>query len=681
MTIKSRTFSFFLTFFIFLFSTQVFALNVAGFPVYPKHPRIWFLQDDAGLQNATRLLSVAEVRQLARGPNSNYFRNLGVTSGGNTNHARNARVHAFRHVVSGLETDARDAFLELMNIGTNFNQYEAVDIVVPAACAYDWIYGWLVKPGNEVYFASATGKLRSIGRVAMGLGDHGPFSNITAAAYRGGGLLHAGMALDDQEMIDMAYAHYREELLRTANRVGIDGGWGEGLAYMNELYSKNMILTAELLFTATEGRLDLYISTNPFFEKYIPFTLFAIRPDFSYPRWSDIENFSPQYSHDLRENLLPLTFRFGSGLGQYLLSRLKDNYGYQSMYEVLWKRDAPAAVRPESVFVSNPERSALFRGLGLAIMRTGFSPDDTYVSFKASHWLSSHVHADAGHFEIFKNGPLAIDSGSYDEWGSKHMRNYYARTVAHNTLTIYDPNETSFNFSGQVNDGGQRYWNRNVFDTFQEGVEGTAPGKPFRGGSIQNYVTHANFTYINADLTGAYGRKVSEVGRQFFYFPNKKDALIVIVDRILVKDRRLPVSFLLHFDGDLTLSGNDFGLKNGLSTLYGRVVFPKKAVLMRRGAYEVNGRHYPPRVELPESGKGRLEISYPLQESNSVYFVTLLSVDQQVPAASLSDSADAMILEFTYAGMPIQITTGKLPQPSAGHISINGKRIFLGAGS
>ncbi|GAB4507863.1 MAG: hypothetical protein Tsb0026_04940 [Sulfuricaulis sp.] len=653
---------------------------MAGNAVYPKHPRIWFLHDDAGLQDAARLLSVTEVRQLARGPNYAFFRNLNVKPGGNTQHARNARVYAFRHVVTGLETDARDAYLEIINIGTNFSEYEAVDVVVPAACAYDWIYDWLAKPGNEAYFAAATAKLRSLGRVAMSLGNHGPFSNITAAAYRGGGLLHVGMALDDQEMIDMAYAHYRGELLKTANRVGIDGGWGEGLAYMNELYSKNMILGAELLFTATQGRLDLFTSANPFFEKYIPFTLFAIRPDFSYPRWSDIENFSPQYSHDLRENLLPLTFRFGSGLGQYLLSKLEDNYGFQSMYEVLWKRDAPAPVKPESVFISNPERSALFRGLGLAIMRTGFAPDDTYVSFKASPWLSSHVHADAGHFEIFKKGPLAIDSGSYDEWGSEHMRNYYARTVAHNTLTIYDPNEAPSNFSGYVNDGGQRYWDHNVFDSYQEGVTGAAPGEPFRGGSIRNYIAQADFTYIDADLTGAYGRKVSEVGRQFFYFPNKKDALIVIVDRILLKDRRFPASFLLHFDGDLTVSGNDFGVKNGLSTLYGRAVVPVKAVLTRRGDYEVNGRRYPPRVELPESGKGRLEIGHPLPESNSVYFVTLLSVDQQIPTATLSENAETMTLEFSYAGMPVQITTGKIPRLAAGSITINGKRSLLGTG-
>ncbi len=656
------------------------ALNVGGYPVYPNHPRIWFLRDDAGLLKASRLLSVAEVRQLAAGHNSVYFHKLRVKSGGNKDYARSARVQAFRYVISGSDKDAKDAYEDLMKVETNFSEYEAVDVVVPSACAYDWIYNWLARPGNEALFAAATGKLRSLGHIAMSLGNHGPFSNITSSAYRGGGLLHVGIALDDQEMVDMAYTYYRDEMLKTSNLIGIDGGWGEGLAYMNEIYSKNMILGAELLYTATAGRLNLFTDANPFFSKYIPFTLFAIRPDFSYPHWSDIENFSPQYNHDLRANLLPLTFRLHSGLGQYLLSKLEDSYGLQSVYEVLWKSDTPGVVKPESIYTDNRGHSSLFRGLGLAIMRTGFAADETYVSFKASNWLSSHVHADAGHFEIFKNGPLAIDSGSYDEWGSRHMHNYYARTVAHNTLTVFDPEEPSSDFSGYANDGGQRYWDHNVFDTYQEGVEGTAPGGIFHAAGIQSYLSHYYFTYVSADLTDAYSNKVSNVCRQFFYFPNAKDALIVIIDRVFLRDHRFPVSFLLHFNGELTVSQNDFTMSNGISTLYGKVALPVVAVLTRHGAYEVNGADYPPRMELPESGKGRLEARYSAQNTNSVYFVTLLSVDQKVPHVILSESTEAIILKFTYAGIPIQIKTDKVPHPSATNITINGKAIALDAG-
>jgi hypothetical protein len=660
------------------FSAEAYALSIDGYSVYPNHPRIWFLQDDTGMQNASQLLSVADVRKLVLGPNSEYFHNLGGKSGGNTKNARSARVQAFRYVIYRSESDAKEAYQNLISIEPNFNEYEAVDVVVPAACAYDWIYNWLAKPGNEILLTTATKKLRTIGRIAMSLGNHGPFSNITSAAYRGGGLLHVGIALGDQEMIDMAYAYYRDELLKTANMVGIDGGWGEGLAYMNELYAKNMILGAELLFTATEGQLNLFTSANPFFVNYIPFTLFAIRPDFTYPHWSDIENFSPQYSRDLRENLLPLTFRFSSRLGQHLLSKLDNNYGYQSMYEVLWKRSAPASAKPDTIYTSNPDRSHLFHGIGLAIMRTGFAPDDTYVSFKASNWLSSHVHADAGHFEIFKNGPLAIDSGSYDEWGSRHMRNYYARTIAHNALTIYDPDEPLSHFSGYVNDGGQLYWDHNVFPTYQDGARGILPGSPFHAATIQNYSEHADFTYVGADLTGAYSSgKATNVDRQLFYFPNDKNALIVIIDRVTVTNRRFPVSFLLHYDGILAVSRNAFMVSNGVSKLYGKVLLPAIATLTQRGPYEVSATSYPPSVEYPESGKGRLEVTYSSQESNDLFFITILSVDQQTPSAAVRENAKSISIEFTYAEKQMEISTSRLPRQSAGSVSINGRKISL----
>ncbi|MBI3776335.1 MAG: hypothetical protein HY273_12440, partial [Gammaproteobacteria bacterium] len=124
------------------------ALTVDGYPIYPKHPRLWFL-NETRTENAGQVLSVDEVRQLAKTQNSTYFKNLSVTSGGTTNRARNARVEAFRYVVSSSTEDAKSAYRSLMSVETNFSQYEAVDVVVPAACAFDWIYNWLAEPGNE----------------------------------------------------------------------------------------------------------------------------------------------------------------------------------------------------------------------------------------------------------------------------------------------------------------------------------------------------------------------------------------------------------------------------------------------------------------------------------------------------------------------------------------------------
>jgi len=38
-------------------------------------------------------------------------------------------------------------------------------------------------------------------------------------------------------------------------------------------------------------------------------------------------------------------------------------------------------------------------------------------------------------------GRLLIDSGQYDSYGSGHWKNYYTRSIAHNTMVAYDPDE------------------------------------------------------------------------------------------------------------------------------------------------------------------------------------------------------------------------------------------------
>jgi hypothetical protein len=67
---------------------------------------------------------------------------------------------------------------------------------------------------------------------------------------------------------------------------------------------------------------------------------------------------------------------------------------------------------------------------------------------------------DVGHFLIYKHEELAGDGGHYDSFGSKHDVNYHLRTIAHNTILLYDPSESWPNIrAGTVsnNDGGQSH--------------------------------------------------------------------------------------------------------------------------------------------------------------------------------------------------------------------------------
>ena len=126
-----------------------------------------------------------------------------------------------------------------------------------------------------------------------------------------------------------------------------------------------------------------------------------------------------------------------------------------SLYDVLfWSPDVQPAP-PSALSYREPS-------LGQVFARSSWSDDATWMSFNAGPHLDTHQHYDAGNLTIFRRVDLAIDSGSLDGFGSRHWFNYYARTVAHNSITITDPNERWKGIWGgvpdnlAVNDGGQR---------------------------------------------------------------------------------------------------------------------------------------------------------------------------------------------------------------------------------
>ncbi len=105
-------------------------------------------------------------------------------------------------------------------------------------------------------------------------------------------------------------------------------------------------------------------------------------------------------------------------------------------------------------------------GTGTLFIRSGWptgaadtDTGATYLTFQAGDHFAYHQHWDQNSFTLFKHTDLALDSGVYSGDGlSYHDRNYYVRTIAHNTLIVYNPNE-DFSHSrpdATSNDGGQR---------------------------------------------------------------------------------------------------------------------------------------------------------------------------------------------------------------------------------
>ncbi|MBL8247852.1 MAG: heparinase II/III family protein, partial [Candidatus Competibacter sp.] len=261
--------------------------------------------------------------------------------------------------------------------------------------------------------------------------------------------------------------------------------------------------------------------------------------------------------------------------------------------------------------------------LNLAYIRSGWTPDATFISFRAGDSFTHHGHYDAGHFSLFKGAPLAINSSAYGGFFSPNRLNYTIRSIAKNTLLILRPGEKvqpNHFFADNVADGGQRITlpTGSVISSVRDWLDHRGKGLHLEGGQVERFEhREGDYAYIAADLTAAYntpahdeggwGGKVERVERQLLYLPGE--------DRLLVRDRVRAVKadfvkkWLLHTVGPPQVEGlralkgdpgngilesdSDMALvQNGRGWLAVQRILPQDAVIRR-----VGGRDYQYYVE------------------------------------------------------------------------------------
>lgn len=248
--------------------------------------------------------------------------------------------------------------------------------------------------------------------------------------------------------------------------------------------------------------------------------------------------------------------------------------------------------------------------LNLLYIRSDWSPDATFISFRAGDAFTHHGHYDAGHFSLFKGAPLAINSSTYGGFFSPNRLHYAIRSVAKNTLLVLRPNEIvrpNHFFADNVADGGQRVIlpTGSAIGDLQGWLDNRDRGLHLRGGRLLQFEHHeGDYTYIAADLTAAYnnpihdeggwGGKVERVERQMMYLSGE--------DRLLVRDRVRTVEadfvkkWLLHTveqpqvaDARVLRGGRDNGIlesrddwvqvRNGRGWLTVQRILPEDAVI------------------------------------------------------------------------------------------------------
>ncbi|MEX2234776.1 MAG: heparin/heparin-sulfate lyase HepB [Cyclobacteriaceae bacterium] len=228
--------------------------------------------------------------------------------------------------------------------------------------------------------------------------------------------------------------------------------------------------------------------------------------------------------------------------------------------------------------------------LGAMVARTGWEEGIESRAVVAEmkigmYYFLNHQHLDAGSFQLYYKGPLAIESGIYEGthgyYGSDHFKHYYQRTIAHNSMLVYDPAEKFFweNDEGKMelrNDGGQQYpENKKTPDNLEEFLK-----KDFKTGEVLAHgfgpdTMKPEFSYLKGELAEAYSDKIKSF-RRSFVFLNMNDprvpAALVVFDKVVASNKDFKKYWLLHCIEEPVVSGNIAVIKRSEKGYDGKMI-------------------------------------------------------------------------------------------------------------
>ena len=460
--------------------------------------------------------------------------------------------------------------------------------------------------------------------------------------------------------------YWRERVLPVWRQIGgQQGGWHEGIEYVG-IGIGQAIYQLPAMWRAATGE-DYF--AEPAIRGFLDFVLHRQRPDGSALRWGDgrfPQRGVPDAAALAIEYRHPQAYRAFVGESPSLLP-------------TAW----PWGPLPDESIASAPAAPLALThvadGLGWVMARSNWEAEATLFSFKAGDNYWSHSHLDQGAFTIFKGSALAIDSGCYCGYGEAHHLNYQYQSIAHNTLTVTDPDDNVLmpQRNGKpprpiANDGGQRRvgsgWNLHAapldLADWQKDYE------EFHTGRLVRMVDQGGVMVALADITAAYTnarsgerrfhqrtRRVEKAWRIFVY--DRTSDVIVVYDDIASSSARFRKRWLLHSAEAPLIEGRRFLIRRpvgasgqGMSQLEGEVLFPTSAMLTTIGGdgfeFFVDGNNFADDKVMKringerdqiDAGRWRMEVSPNEQATNDRFLVVMrpslqltapLEIDRQV---------------------------------------------------
>ena len=368
--------------------------------------------------------------------------------------------------------------------------------------------------------------------------------------------------------------------------------------------------------------------------------IYGLRGDLTFPRTGDCWNVN--FTSYIASRIAIFAGKYKNKYAEWYYTQIYQNK-YPSLMRIIYRDPTVVAEPPNAL-----PNAKLFKNAGVVIARNTWDENTCHVVFKSSSFYTlNHHHKDQNHFELSYKGSLLIDSGSYQPLGydSKHWANYYTRTIAHNSMIAYDPDEDYIYHKRRLkNDGGQRFMeNRaNSMPVEPKNIEDILSSE-FSFDGITGFSQNGECCWMQGNASKAYNpKKVKTYLRDILFIYNTVSGsrpALLILDRIILNKDIVP-KIIFHSNKKPTIENNFFQIENsGSGVLYGELLTSSNLNMEVIGGHGHEWYVENENITLPKDwkkyqaksgldvGEWRIEISNGIGVSKD--FLTLLYIDDK----------------------------------------------------
>lgn len=413
----------------------------------------------------------------------------------------------------------------------------------------------------------------------------GCFDSDSAAAFKMtllAGLAAQGLHPDADALVRQALEkRFQQEILPCLSKLGRGGGWFEG-ANLGARAGLDLLISAAVVKSAAGQDI---LDAVPWFEDRLGQLIFMVLPGQRLTALGPVrmvapggdQVLDPVEAADLIQLQMALLAKWrpddpAAGWARSLLvgSELPGVLnGYLLPYQFIW-REPEAPLRPLAL----APLAHRAQSVGVGVSRSDWSELATWLMFQSGPHFARAQHLEALSLSLYRRGTaLMPPAGAYDGPTTSHALNYAIRSLAKNTVFIYDPDEYSWYDLRQgvkprgtyANDGGQRAWAdfapdgrplRHAPWTAASLGQWEEKAHIYQVASLGPLARRPRYAYFRGDATWAYRGstdKARRVVRHVFHLRGggPQDAraaeAVLVVDDLVLRRPGLRAGVTLHF--------------------------------------------------------------------------------------------------------------------------------------